>query len=89
MERPALQGIIGYIDAFNRGKTRVRIQTLVVARIEFGDFGSSEGDFISADSAVNNGGKELTISHNRPLSPTLRSGRDIDYSVGFVSSPLL
>lgn len=50
---------------------------LVVARVEFGDFSRCESDFVFADVAVDNGVKELTISHNRPLSPTLCSGHII------------
>ncbi len=34
MERPALQAIIDYIEAYNAGKSRLHINALVVARID-------------------------------------------------------
>ena len=66
MDRPALQGIIGYIDAFNRGKTRVRIQTLVVARIDrlgrtlLGTLQFIQDYIVSAKDSKNS-----TANHNR------------------------
>ncbi len=66
MERPALQAIIDYIDVYNSGRSRLRINTFVVARIDrlgrtlLGTLQFIQDYIVSAKDSKNS-----TVNHNR------------------------